>query len=154
MELPSLVTALVITALLKRHVTYILRTGLGTLVWAVFNYAKDCWHIPHIDIVPAVFDSFRADFHDGRRCFARTDCLAELPAVCYYPLCLLLHCRMDLSSGQPPSRSTKIKGHTVMEICDIGEVQGRLYWKDCFKFLLQCFEESIVLAISVLPLGG
>ena len=45
--------------------------------------------IPRIGIVPAVLVSFGADFQDDHRCFATTDWLTELPAVSYYPVCLL-----------------------------------------------------------------
>ena len=88
--------------------------------WAVFNYAMDCWHIPRIDLIPAVLDNFEADFKDVHCCYTRTDCLAELPAMGYYHVHFLLYGTNHTVAWTFPVASLqldsmKIKGQIVLE---------------------------------------
>ena len=112
---------------LKRGVAHIFRIGLGTITCAVFNYATDCWHIPRF---VALGPTSRMVIVVSLKQTARPNC-----RLCYYPVRRLLYCRMDLSRGQPPTRSKKIKGQTVLEIW----LQGHILCGSCIVTLGNLF---------------
>ena len=125
---------------------------------AVINYAVNCWHIPRIDLVPAVLDNFGADFQDGHRCFTRTAARQNYPPSPLLSHDLYCHMTFPVANLQSGPRRSKTKqcwkfGHKDTYVrflyCDIGEYVTKCKVDNAGRIALNSFTSALLKAESL-----